>query len=297
MIYSMTGFGKTANDIVKQNGFTVEISSVNRKQLELRFNLPREIAMAENELRKFFNSAISRGMVNIRVTIEPTLKDELDNVEVNYELLNKLVSAGLKIKNELNLSDATLDIASFFNVYGVVTNSSSELENSEEFINKLINSCRSALENFIESRRVEGEELAKDLQKRIGLLKNILAEIIPYTELVKANLKKKLISRLEEENFQIDLNDERLQKEILFYVDKCDVTEEITRLKSHFLQFDKFFADNAKEQGRSMDFLLQEMFREINTLGNKSGSTDISPLVVKFKSELEKIREQVQNIE
>jgi uncharacterized protein (TIGR00255 family) len=88
-----------------------------------------------------------------------------------------------------------------------------------------------------------------------------------------------------------------LQKEILFYVDKCDVTEEITRLKSHFLQFDKFFADNAKEQGRSMDFLLQEMFREINTLGNKSGSTDISPLVVKFKSELEKIREQVQNIE
>ena len=188
----MTGFGKTANDIVKQNGFTVEISSVNRKQLELRFNLPREIAMAENELRKFFNSAISRGMVNIRVTIEPTLKDELDNVEVNYELLNKLVSAGLKIKNELNLSDATLDIASFFNVYGVVTNSSSELENSEEFINKLINSCRSALENFIESRRVEGEELAKDLQKRIELLKNILAEIIPYTELVKANLKKKL---------------------------------------------------------------------------------------------------------
>ncbi len=297
MIYSMTGFGKTANDIVKQNGFTVEISSVNRKQLELRFNLPREIAMAENELRKFFNSAISRGMVNIRVTIEPTLKDELDNVEVNYELLNKLVSAGLKIKNELNLSDATLDIASFFNVYGVVTNSSSELENSEEFINKLINSCRSALENFIESRRVEGEELAKDLQKRIELLKSILAEIIPYTELVKANLKKKLISRLEEENFQIDLNDERLQKEILFYVDKCDVTEEITRLKSHFLQFDKFFADNAKEQGRSMDFLLQEMFREINTLGNKSGSTDISPLVVKFKSELEKIREQVQNIE
>lgn len=296
MIYSMTGFGRTANEIVKESGFTVEISSVNRKQLELRFNLPRELASLENDLRKFFAASISRGMVNVRVLIEPSLKNELENAEINYKLLYQLVEAAVKVKSECNLDESAIDLASLFNVYGVVSNSSADVENSE-VLDKLMSACRSALVNFIESRRLEGEELAKDLQARIEFLKSLLVQIVPYTEVFKDNLRKKLIARLEEENFKIDLNDERLQKEILFYVDKCDVTEEITRLNSHFAQFDRLMAENAKEQGRSMDFLMQEMFREINTLGNKSGSTDISPLVVQFKAELEKIREQVQNIE
>ena len=296
MIYSMTGFGRTANEIVKESGFTVEISSVNRKQLELRFNLPRELASLENDLRKFFAASISRGMVNVRVLIEPSLKNELENAEINYKLLYQLVEAAVKVKSECNLDESAIDLASLFNVYGVVSNSSADVENSE-VLDKLMSACRSALANFIESRRLEGEELAKDLQARIEFLKSLLVQIVPYTEVFKDNLRKKLIARLEEENFKIDLNDERLQKEILFYVDKCDVTEEITRLNSHFAQFDRLMAENAKEQGRSMDFLMQEMFREINTLGNKSGSTDISPLVVQFKAELEKIREQVQNIE
>lgn len=296
MIYSMTGFGRTANEIVKESGFTVEISSVNRKQLELRFNLPRELASLENDLRKFFAASISRGMVNVRVLIEPSLKNELENAEINYKLLYQLVEAAVKVKSECNLDESAIDLASLFNVYGVVSNSSADVENSE-VLDKLMSACRSALANFIESRRLEGEELAKDLQARIEFLKSLLVQIVPYTEVFKDNLRKKLIARLEEENFKIDLNDERLQKEILFYADKCDVTEEITRLNSHFAQFDRLMAENAKEQGRSMDFLMQEMFREINTLGNKSGTTDISPLVVQFKAELEKIREQVQNIE
>ena len=292
----MTGFGRTDNDIVKKCGFTVEISSVNRKQLELRFNLPRELAVVENELRKYFSSAISRGMVNIRVLIEPSLKNELDNAEVNFEFLKKLVTEAVKLKEELQLDSSTIDLASFFNVYGVVNSSNVELDNSE-YLSNLLSASENALANFMESRRLEGAELANDLLKRIAFLKDLLEKIIPYADDIKANLRNKLIAKLEEENFKVDLNDERLLKEILFYVDRCDVTEEITRLKSHFIQFDRLMADNAKEQGRTMDFLLQEMFREINTLGNKSGSTDISPLVVQFKAELEKIREQVQNIE
>ena len=296
MIYSMTGFGRTDNDTVKSSGFTVEISSVNRKQLELRFNLPREIAAAENELRKYFSAVISRGMVNVRVLIEPALKNELDSAEINSDFLKQLISEACKVKEELQLDSSTIDLASFFNVHGVVNSSNVELDNSE-YLSKLLIASQSALANFIESRRLEGDELANDLQKRIALLKDLLEKIIPYADEVKSNLRNKLIAKLEEEDFKVDLNDERLLKEILFYADKCDVTEEITRLKSHFVQFDRLMSDNAKEQGRSMDFLLQEMFREINTLGNKSGSTDISPLVVQFKAELEKIREQVQNIE
>jgi uncharacterized protein (TIGR00255 family) len=292
----MTGFGRTDNDIVKKSGFTVEISSVNRKQLELRFNLPRELSAVENELRKYFSSAISRGMVNIRVLIEPALKNELDNAEVNSEFLKKLVSEALELKEEFKLDSSTIDLASFFNVHGVVNSSNIELDNSE-YLNNLLKASENALSNFMESRRLEGAELAGDLQKRIAFLKDLLEKIIPYADEIKVNLRNKLIAKLEEENFKVDLNDDRLLKEILFYVDRCDVTEEITRLKSHFIQFDRLMADNAKEQGRTMDFLLQEMFREINTLGNKSGSTDISPLVVQFKAELEKIREQVQNIE
>lgn len=296
MIYSMTGFGKTSAEVAKETSFTVEISSVNRKQLELRFNLPREITMLETDLRKLFSSEIGRGMVNIRITLGESAKNELDSIEINQNLLNKLLESAVKLRAELNISNATLDLASFYNINGVVTNSCVDLENSH-FKNDIIKACQSALKNFLSMRQAEGEELAIDLKKRIVILKELLEKIIPFSFAIKDSLKNKIMTKLKDEDFKVDLNDERLQKEILFYVDKSDVSEEITRLHSHFVQFDKLFENTTSEPGRNMDFLLQEMFREINTLGNKSGSTEVSPLVVAFKSELEKIREQVQNIE
>jgi uncharacterized protein (TIGR00255 family) len=146
-------------------------------------------------------------------------------------------------------------------------------------------------------RKTEGQALEDDLRSRLLLLKSLLDKIIPFTAEINENIRKKLLERCKESGLNIDLNDERLQKEILFYADKGDVSEEITRLKSHFVQFEKFLSENSSDAGRSLDFLVQEMFREINTLGNKSGTCDISPLVVTFKTELEKMREQIQNAE
>ena len=146
-------------------------------------------------------------------------------------------------------------------------------------------------------RRIEGEALEKDLRSRLCMLKSLLDKIIPFTEEINKNIRTKLLERCKESGLDINLNDERLTKEIIFYADKGDVSEEITRLKSHFIQFENFLSSSAADCGRSLDFLVQEMFREINTLGNKSGSCDISPLVVSFKTELEKMREQIQNAE
>ena len=142
----------------------------------------------------------------------------------------------------------------------------------------------------------EGVILAEDLSSRREILEKLLAAIKPLAAAIPGQLKTKLMEKIVEEGLPVDVNDERLLKEVLFYADKADVTEEITRLESHFRQFDAFL--KAEEPvGRSLDFLLQEMFREITTLGNKAGCGEITPLIVKFKSELEKLREQIQNVE
>ena len=146
-------------------------------------------------------------------------------------------------------------------------------------------------------RNAEGEALRQDLAGRMDFLRNKLNAIRPFAAGITERIKQRLLEKLEAENLAADPHDERLLRELLFYADRADVTEEITRLESHFGQFASFLNNDHEPVGRSLDFLVQEMFREITTLGNKAGSSDISPLVVAFKAELEKIREQVQNVE
>lgn len=297
MIYSMTGFGKTASDIAASTQWSFEISSVNRKQLELRINLPREFTSLETEIRNFLKSKISRGMVNIKGTFTPGSSNENNNITVNHQLLDELVTAAISLKNRHpELAGSVCNINAFFNVPGVISSPETDTENPE-LVSKVLQALDSALQQFIAMRKTEGLALEKDLRFRLDCLKSLLDKIIPFAAEINKNIKQKLIDRCMESGLAIDLNDERLQKEIIFYADKGDVTEEITRLKSHFIQFDKFLDSASADAGRSLDFLIQEMFREINTLGNKSGSCDISPLVVAFKTELEKMREQIQNAE
>ena len=146
-------------------------------------------------------------------------------------------------------------------------------------------------------RETEGAALRNELAGRLAGLRELLAAIEPDTAGLAEAAKTKLLAKLEAEKLPVDTNDERLLKEVLFYADKSDVTEEIARLKSHFEQFDRFLAASDEPAGRSMDFLIQEMFREITTLGNKAGTSAVSHRVVAFKAELEKMREQVQNVE
>lgn len=297
MIYSMTGFGKTAAEVSAVTDWSFEISSVNRKQLELRINLPREFSAFENDIRNFLKGRISRGMVNIKGVYSPADADAKNKLDINKDFLDKIVENALELKVKYpQLADCCCDLSSFFCVPGVITVPEVDTENPE-ISAKMLRALDSAVNQFIAMRKTEGQALEDDLRSRLLLLKSLLDKIIPFTAEINENIRKKLLERCKESGLNIDLNDERLQKEILFYADKGDVSEEITRLKSHFVQFEKFLSENSSDAGRSLDFLVQEMFREINTLGNKSGTCDISPLVVTFKTELEKMREQIQNAE
>lgn len=297
MINSMTGFGKTSSEITSATDWSFEISSVNRKQLELRITLPREFSAAETEIRNFLKGKISRGMVNVKGICTPGGSAAKKSFEINRDLLDNIVASALELKNKYpQLAESNCDLSSFFCVPGVICMAEEDTENPEVTA-KMLTALDSALQQFTAMRRIEGEALETDLRSRLELLKSFLAKIIPCTAEINENIRKKLLDRCRESGLNIDLNDERLQKEILFYADKGDVSEEITRLKSHFVQFDKILSDANSDGGRSLDFLVQEMFREINTLGNKSGTCDISPLVVNFKTELEKMREQIQNAE
>lgn len=293
----MTGFGKTSSDIAAKTKWTFEISSVNRKQLELRINLPRDFNSFETVIRNFLKGKISRGMVNIKGIYTPDENNSKNSAVINFELLEQLVSAAGELKkNHPELAGYNCDISSFFSVPGVITTPEIDTDD-QEIVDDMLTALESALKQFIAMRTAEGSALEHDLRSRLDFLKTQLDLIIPQVREINENIRTRLLERCRESGINIDLNDERLQKEILFYADKGDVSEEITRLKSHFVQFEKFLASSDSDSGRSLDFLVQEMFREINTLGNKSGSCGISPIVVAFKTELEKMREQIQNAE
>ena len=286
---SMTGFGK--GEAVSPQGvvLTVEVSSVNRKQFEPRFSLPAEYAAREIDLRKRLGEVISRGAVSLRVV----RSGAAGAASVNTALLEELARLCVDLRKRFGLAPE-FDAAALLSAPGVMNGASASDEDDGEL---LTTALEKALEKFLAMRTAEGAALAADLRMRLDKLEGVLDEIEPRTAGIGAALRARLLERIKAENLPADPTDERFLKEVLFYADRADVTEEITRLRSHFAQFRGFLAEPEKPVGRGMDFLVQEMFREITTLGNKAGTPEVSPLVVAFKTELEKIREQVQNVE
>jgi len=288
---SMTGFGKGESEFSDYH-LAVEVSSVNRKQLEARISLPPALSEHDALIRKMVAESISRGAVSVKVTMDSQKKG--GGATVNRDMLNELVAVCIQVRQACSLP-VTVNVEELLSLPGVLDSGETALD-AQAAAAALTRAAEGALANFEKMRFVEGELLRADLSRRLRKLEDLLAEIVPLSEDVPANLKKKLLEKLEKESLVVDLNDERLLKEVLFYADKADVSEEITRLKSHFVHLESFYCDTAPV-GRSMDFLIQEMFREITTLGNKIAGSVASPLVVAFKSELEKMREQVQNVE
>ena len=288
-IISMTGFGSGRTEV---NGVQLyaEISTVNRKQLEIRFNLPRDLAALETDLRKVVQNSLSRGMVSVRISKSAAGSEKSG---INRERVGQLIQAARELGKEFNVN-GELSIAQVLTLPGVFDEDVSEV--SEELKNAATQVLEEALTALNNMRKVEGEALKQELSGRLELLEELRNSLLPYTSVIEEQIKQRLLDKLAESNLPIDRQDERFLKEVLYYADKADVTEELTRLASHFGQF-RSFLDGAPGGGRSMDFLVQEMFREITTLGNKAGSGPVAAIVVKFKTELEKIREQIQNIE
>ena len=289
---SMTGYGRgeAARGGAK---FTVEISTVNRKQAELSLYLPRELDALESRARDEINTKVSRGRIAARVQWV-NKSGERAQVEIDRNLAKEYSKEYRKLATDLKLGgEVSLD--TILRAPGVLQTSEEELD-VESLWAPLRKAVRAALNELLAMRAREGANLKMDLQKRIETLQKSVQAVKRQAPKTVRRHREALLDRLNQSGLDLKLDDERVLKEVALFADRIDITEELTRLESHFGQF----ADYAKAKGpvgRTLDFLSQEMNREVNTIGSKANDPVISRLVVTMKSELEKFREQVQNVE
>ena len=289
---SMTGFGSaTATDATTGIGLKAEISSINKKQFELKLGLSRELSMYEIPLRSLVSEKIARGSIILRIDFLPGVIEEHP---VDFFRLRTVYKAAKEFQKENNIP-GEITISDLLSLPDAVSASATDYSDPV-YLKLLTDAVSGALNNLLTMRNHEGEKLKTDLLDRIAFMEETVRKIQPMAAKLPEVQKAKLFEKLKDLDIPIDENDERLLKEAVIFADKLDVTEEITRLFCHFNHFRKL-ADSENAVGRSLDFLVQEIFRECNTLGTKAASTEISPLIVDLKTELEKIREQVQNIE
>lgn len=288
----MTGFGggEATSPLAR---VTVELSAVNRKQSEVVVNLPRSIVELEPVAKKRVTEAISRGRVTVSIQLE-ALGGSTAGLVVDDNLATEYFQA-VKLLGQIWGSEMSLSPADLLRAPGVFNVQESELpvEDIQPLLEQAIDA---ALQQLLAMQDAEGKALKADLAKRVKTLRKLATSILKQAPAVKARYRTNLHKRLEEAGLDIALDDERLIKEIGVFAERCDVTEELTRLESHFEQFEKYF--KSKDAcGRPLDFLCQEVNREFNTIGSKANDAAIAQQVVEAKTELEKIREQVQNVQ
>ena len=273
----------------------VEISGINRKQAEVIVNTPKTCSAWEPEVRSIIQSAISRGRISVSIAIEYD-RQHLDiPFSFNETQFRNYMAA---VDKAATLSGRTwnLDVAELSRLGIIVQNAQAAESTSDELWPLVIPVIQEALSRFLAMRHTEGEHLKTDILQRLNQLEQIRLSIASLAPRVPIRLRDAMMKRLEEAGLPIKLDDERIIREIALFADKSDITEELTRLASHFCQF-RNVCDSSAPAGRPLDFLCQEIFREFNTIGSKANDAELAHLVVSAKTELEKIREQVQNIE
>lgn len=290
MLRSMTGFGRAVSD-APFGKLTVEIQSVNRKYLEVFISLPKEFARFEHEVRKWVNETVSRGGVSVRVFLIPNLS-AVEGLLPDVEVLKGLKKGWENIADEIGVDSKEITLP--FIMQYLPVQSKHDLASDDDL--NALNLCVSeALEALQSMKQTEGKALAQDLTVRLNELGRMLEEIEAFAPDATAKMRQRLFEKMEE-TFKLGPEvEERLLREVALFAERIDISEEITRFRSHVAQFRTVLKGGVV--GRKMDFLLQEMGREVNTIGSKAVEARVSHLVVEMKSELEKIREQVQNIE
>ncbi|WP_455104736.1 YicC/YloC family endoribonuclease [Peptostreptococcus sp.] len=293
MAKSMTGFGIGEFKDQYYN-LSVECKTINHKYLDINLRIPRKLSFLEDKLRFLIKDHLGRGRVDIFVKFE-TVTSVGSQLVYDAELAKQYYHILKNIKSDFGLEEpiSPVDIAKFPDVVKIT-----ETEDDEEILwNMLSEAANKALENLCNMRIIEGKKLEKDILARADLLERAVCDLEKYTATIEKEYKDKLYARISELLNDPKVVDEyRLAQEVAIYADKSNITEEIVRFKSHINQLrDTVTADESV--GRKMDFLIQEMNREVNTMGSKSSDVSIANLVINMKAELEKIREQVQNIE
>ena len=291
---SMTGFGRGCAEAAEAGlRIQVEIHSVNRKTLDIQISAPREWSGYEAICSEWINDAFQRGRVNVQIKVEST-QDSSDLLVMNTDAMAESLN-NLRAFAEAQGFDFTPDSSLLLDLARSVKDRSS-LPDWKELKDALQEALRVALADINAMRLHEGTALAKDLKERITELETFRKQIEKNAAGSTQRYRDALLERLKQLELELDVSDERVLKEIAIYADRSDISEETTRLSSHFEQFLGFLnADEAT--GRKMDFLCQEIHREFNTTGSKSNDIEITRLVIEGKNTLERIREQVQNIE
>lgn len=289
----MTGYGRGTASLTGLR-ITVELSSVNRKQVEFAFALPRELELLESRLRDRLAQGISRGRINLRLSIDYGKDRSACRLELNASIARQYVREVRRLAKALNLP-SEVSLESLLRVPGVVE-MHSPLEDPEHLWSTIAKALDQSLAAFIAMRSKEGAMLARDLKSRMRVIKQAAASISSLAPASVARFREALVARLSAAGLPVALDDERLVKEIVLFADRSDITEELTRLKSHLAQFEDCLR-STDPVGRKLDFLVQEMNREINTIGSKTSDATISSLVIEMKAELERFREQAQNVE
>ena len=289
---SMTGFGAACAPLHNAT-LRVEIGGVNRKQTEISVSLPRAWAELESQVRELVAGAVSRGRVNVTISLQ-TLASGGGIISVNKNKLAALQACMAEVANTLQHPvEPTLDALVRLGIIAEESEGDIPPETAWAAAEPAI---KEALQAFLTLRAEEGANLRADLLGRINTLREYREQLIARASGVPARYREQLMKRLEESGLPLPADDERIIKEIALFADRCDVSEETTRLLSHLDQFENI-CDKQEAVGRTLDFLCQEIFRELNTTGSKANDAELAQLVVTAKTELEKIREQVQNVE
>ncbi len=288
---SMTGYGRGQSGT---NGtqFSVELNSVNRKQSDVAVTLPRDLAELEPRVRDLINSEVSRGRLNVVVACHACSSTQ--KVALDTDLARTYFAAMRELQAELGAA-GEVSIETVLRAPGVVRVPEEQVL-LEEAWPHVEGALKEALRNLIAMREVEGKHLAKDLIHRLKTVRETLRKIRKLHPEVLKKFRQSLQERIAKVGLELPIDDERIIKELIFFADKSDISEELTRLESHFTQFAHHLR-KSEPVGRTLEFMTQEIAREFNTLGSKANDVEISQLVVTCKAEMEKIREQIQNIE
>lgn len=291
MIKSMTGYGKSTLN-VNSREYQVEIRTVNHKYSDISIKMPKIMSYLEDNIRKEISSQIKRGKIDISISFE-NYAQETNNVRINTELAKLYIKELRKLAEEENIS-ANIDVTEISKFPDVLKIKCDFDENLiKEEISEVL---RDALNQVIKMRENEGTQIAEDILTKISQIESKTEEIFELSTGLIDEYVVKLEARVKELLKTDELDKSRLMQEVVIYADKCSVEEEITRMRSHILQLRDLLKVN-EPVGKKMDFLIQEMNRETNTIGSKANNLEITNNVIDIKTELENIREQIQNIE
>ena len=298
MIKSMTGFGRGEYTDGKRN-MVVEIKTVNHRYSDITIKMPRRYSFAEDKIKSAIKAHIRRGKADVFIMVE-NIGDSDVSVQINEELAKQYLEKMVSLRDALGEPEGFNDQLSLLQIAGLpdVIKTTPAAEDEEEIMQALLIPTLQAAENLDKMRTAEGEKLAEDLLAKGENLKTLLDQIAVRAPQVATDYTAKLRERITELiGNSVQIPEDRILVEAAIFADKCAIDEEITRLNSHIMQLRDIVSTSNQPDGKKLDFLVQEMNREANTIGSKANDITITGYVLDLKSEIEKIREQVQNIE